>query len=344
MQYTVDVNIGNNVNTSGTHVLTVEDISEEQLEVKNQHIFSFKTSKNTGIMNDIVGGINSPNDALIRATIKILGELLFPVYNENDIHYGKVADLWSPTTTSILYNAVHTYVDNHPFLSEPVLLIRMFIRGMDLSGVHVGTFLTFRVEYISTLPLLYQPTYIYQTPEQYMIKILCQCTYILDKLHILIQQTNIFKNAFDMFIGYTDTLVYPNTGWGHSTEPNAWEGMLVQNKSRISEFLASNLITGISGQHTLNDLASISMRISIFINWIYIDLDSSLNIFPIYVQNYMFRNRDVCRTYFNDIKLQYAPMYLLSSTTGRIISAFCIEENTVLGWESYMFAYGQKSR
>jgi hypothetical protein len=146
--YNVDVELNAGLvvaYSTADQMFPVTDLSEEHLEVKNQSMFSFKTS--SGRLAEIVGSLDAPNDRLIRETMRVLGNLLFPVYNERNLDYGKVANLWSPTPTSILYNAICTYVDNHHFAVDPILLIRIFLHGIDLAGVHVGTFLAFRVEF-----------------------------------------------------------------------------------------------------------------------------------------------------------------------------------------------------
>ena len=332
-----------NVNTVSTsplsdtiHMFPAADISEEHLEVKNQHTFSFKTSVTTNVMMDIIGFTASTK--LLRATTIILGDLLFPQYNQYDISseidHEKVAKLW--LVPSILYSTIQKYVDNHPFVTAPILLIRIFIHGKDLVGMEVGTFLSFRVEYMSEMVVSYTPEYIIRTPEQYLVKIFNQCMYITEKLKKLVVFTHTFKTAFDTYIGYTDTTTYPVLGWGHTVETNDWERMLLRNKNEISMFLDDPV-----RQNIFNELSIISMRISMFINWVYIDMNSSLNMFPLPVQNYMCRNMSIiCTQYIQKIKDWYEPMYILSSTSGRILRAFVMDNNTVLGWESYMFAYG----
>ena len=95
-------------------------VTEDYVENRSQHKFSFKTPKLVGILEDIVG-----TDTLHDATIIVLHEFLLADHDIINIDRGKmIKKLWQPQ--SELYKAIQAEIEKHSFLTnEKVLLIRI---------------------------------------------------------------------------------------------------------------------------------------------------------------------------------------------------------------------------
>ena len=164
----------------------LSDLTDDQLEIRSQHVFMFKTST----PNTVLANINFDN---------ILIEFLSD----------KEMVIWPYTT---LHKTIRTVIDKHSFSIDRSLLLRIALQGKDMSGSTALSSIAIHIAYDHTVTTSLST---YRTASEYYTYVLDRVQIMRDKQLLVYERINVIRKAFDLY--RNDTTNLDITSWSQQS-------------------------------------------------------------------------------------------------------------------------------